>query len=261
MYKKEAIQLIRSPLLKNFSGLTHAFTTRLGGISCPPYDSLNLSAKSGDDESAIKKNRQNLSNELSIEGDFFFLDQTHGDTIVAAEDMNSQQPPPRADAVITGKSKIPLLILTADCLSILLFATTNRAIGAIHAGWRGSALNIAGQTIHKMVNRFNIKPAHIYAAMGPAIGPCCYEVDSMVYEQFCQTPIWNKGSLETARNGEKRWMLDLTTINRLQLEEAGLNPGHISHTSCCTSCDKNLFYSYRRDGIYSGRQGSIIMLT
>ena len=262
MGKKEGLQIIRSPLLERFNGLTHAFTTRPGGISCPPYDSLNLSAKSGDAESAVEKNRQILSEALSIKRGFFFLNQVHGDSIIVAEDVGSQQENHSADAVITGKPETPLAILTADCLSILLFTADNKSIGAVHAGWRGTALNIAGQTVTKMADRFNINPADIYAAMGPTIGPCCYEVDSIVYEQFRQkSSLWDKGSLEIDRDGERRWMLDLAAINRLQLEEAGVDPEHISHTPYCTSCHKNLFYSYRRDGRSSGRQGSIIMLT
>jgi YfiH family protein len=262
MGEKESLQIIRSPLLERFSRLTHAFTTRPGGISCPPYDSLNLSAKSGDDELAVEKNQQILSEALSIEADLFFLNQVHGDSVIVAEDAGSAQDKRDADAVITGKPETPLVILTADCLSILLFAADDKSIGAVHAGWRGTALNIAGQTVNRMVSRFNINPAYIYAAMGPTIGPCCYEVDSVVYEQFRQSSkLWDKGSLETDRNAERRWMLDLATINRLQLEEAGIDPEHISRTPYCTSCHKNLFYSYRRDGRSSGRQGSIIMLT
>jgi YfiH family protein len=262
MGEKESLQIIRSPLLERFSGLTHAFTTRPGGVSCPPYDSLNLSAKSGDDESFVEKNRQILSEALSIEADLFFLNQVHGDSIIVAEDAGSVQDKYDADAVITGKPETPLVILTADCLSILLFAADNKSIGAVHAGWRGTALNIAGQTVNRMADRFNIKAKNIYAAMGPTIGPCCYEVDSVVYEQFRQnSSLWDKGSLEIDRDGERRWMLDLAAINRLQLEEAGIDPEHISRTPYCTSCHKNLFYSYRRDGRSSGRQGSIIMLT
>ena len=262
MGEKERLQFVRSPLLERFSGLTHAFTTRSGGISCPPYDSLNLSAKSGDTELSVEKNRQILSDALSIKRNFFFLDQVHGDSIVVAEDAGSQRKSYSADAVITAKPELPLAILTADCLSILLFSADNRSIGAIHAGWRGTALNIVGQTVNRMISRFNINPAYIYAAMGPSIGPCCYEVDSTVYEQFHKSSsLWDEGSLNADRDGERRWMLDLAVINSLQLEEAGVDPEHISHTPYCTSCNENLFYSYRRDGISSGRQGSIIMLT
>jgi len=261
MGEKEGLKIIRSPLLERFSGLTHAFTTRPGGTSRPPYDSLNLSAKSGDAESSVKKNRQVLSDALSIGRDLFFLNQVHGDNVVVAEDAGSQQEGHSADAVITGKPGIPLVILTADCLSILLFAPDNKSIGAVHAGWRGTALNIAGKTVNRMASSFNINPAYVYAAMGPAIGPCCYEVDSVVYEQFRQKPsLWDKGSLKADRGGERRWMLDLAAINRAQLVEAGVKPEHISHTPYCTFCNENLFYSYRRDGSLSGRQGSIIMM-
>ena len=262
MGKKEGLQIVRSPLLEKFSGLTHAFSTRLGGTSCHPYDSLNLSARSGDSKQAVEKNRQIISDALSIENGLFFLNQVHGDTILLAEDAGSQEKGHVADAVITCRQNLPLGILTADCLSILLFASDNKSIGAIHAGWRGTALNISGQTINKMIKSFNINPKNIYAAMGPTIGPCCYEVDSAVYEHFSNNSnLWDQGSVKVDRDGERRWMLDLAAINRLQMEEAGLEPGHISQPPYCTACDENLFYSYRRDGRSSGRQGSLIMLT
>lgn len=261
MSKKEKLQLVRSPILESFSGLTHAFTTRMGGVSSPPYNSLNLSAKSGDKESAVNKNRQILADSLSIKKDFFILNQVHGDNIVVAEDIESPETVCDADAVITAKPKMPLAILTADCLSILLYSTGNKSIGAVHAGWKGTALNIAGKTVKKMIERFEEKPENIYAAMGPAIGPCCYEVDYTVYEQFQHSSnLWNRGSVRIERDGDSRWMLDLLSINTDQLIETGLKPANISRTTSCTACNEKLFYSYRRDGKLSGRHGAIIMI-
>lgn len=272
--KRQSPQFFRSPLLTNAGTLTHAFTTCTGGTSPPPYNSLNLSSKTGDSDENISANLRILTRELGIEAAPVFLDQVHGDNILFLDDpqdapnlqdmMAASSPAPSADAAITALENIPLVVITADCLPILLYDAARSVAAVVHAGWKGTALNIAGKTIAAMTDRFGSEPADIISAMGPFIGPCCYEVDEKVvssFDPFIKTnpEAWS-AVFSPAAGKVDRWMFDLAGANLLQLDNAGIVRSNISLSPYCTCCNDGLFYSHRRDGAKTGRQGAILMI-
>lgn len=272
---RQSPQFFRSPLLANVGGLTHAFTTCTGGISPPPYNSLNLSSKTGDSDENVSVNLRILTRELGIEAAPVFMDQVHGDNVLIVDDfqdaptlqaaMAASSSSQSFDAAITALDNVPLVVITADCLPILIYDAARSVAAVVHAGWKGTALNIAGKTIAAMTDRFGSDPADIIVAMGPFIGPCCYEVDEKVvssFESFIKTKpaAWSEVFSPSATGKADRWMFDLAGANLLQLDNAGIARSNISLSPHCTCCRKGLFYSYRRDGEKTGRQGAILML-
>jgi len=157
------------------------------------------------------------------------------------------------DALVTDQIRSSIGVRTADCVPILLFDCRRRAVAAVHAGWRGTASGVVKCTVEKMARDFESSPADIYAAIGPCIRVCCYEVGSEVAQQFAsQFPEWEQQSNATPRK------LDLPEANRRQLQAAGLNPERIFDSCLCTVCQATEFFSYRRDPANPGRMLSAI---
>ncbi len=259
-----SLPLMRSSLLAGYNDISHAFSTRKGGMSSPPYSSLNLSSDTGDDLRYVNHNIKALMSALSIESGFLFLNQIHSDNLLLLEDRQVDDGALAYDAVVTNLQKIPLIILTADCLSVLLYDPVNKVIGAVHAGWRGTALGIVEKTVKVMAEKYFSKPEDLIAALGPSIGNCCYEVDDAVFLEFMKMrdsrKEWDFATGATGKKNNGKWMFDLAGANSFQLIKAGLKQRHISPAGICTSCNSDSYFSYRRDGAKTGRQGSIIML-
>jgi len=257
----KSLYILKSPLFAGSYSIVHAFTSRKGGVSSPPFDSMNLSAKTGDDEERVKQNLLILKEGLNLKDDLFFLDQVHGCDILVIKGAHPFQGRRTFDAVITDRRRFPVAIMTADCLPLIIHDPDKGLIGAVHAGWRGTAAGITGKTIDKMVAEFGCNAENIIVATGPGIGPCCYEVDKAVFEAFRKKGHnWDKISSAAKKEGEERWMLDIAKANAIQLCERGVRKENISHSPYCTCCRADLFYSHRRDGRSSGRQGAVIML-
>ena len=150
------------------------------------------------------------------------------------------------DAIITDRPRTWVTVRTADCVPILLMGAEGGVIASVHAGWRGTVAGIAGQVIRLMQNVFDCKPGSLHAAIGPSIGPCCYEVDEPVWAPLKRAfPYWSEVFEET---GSGRGQLNLRRLNRLALEEAGVDTCRITEVNLCTACHPELFHSYRRDG-------------
>lgn len=186
--------------------------------------------------------------------------QVHGDRIIRAPDGAPKGgEPPAADALITNQPGVLLTVYTADCVPILFFDPARKAIAAIHAGWRGTLLRIAAKTAQEMAGQMGSDPQLLVAAIGPAIGPCCYEVGTEVWKEFKTQFSYGAEGISN-QSGEKA-RLDLPRLNQLQLIEAGLRPENIFFSGLCTSCFPNLFYSFRRDGKKIGNMISGLLLT
>lgn len=155
------------------------------------------------------------------------------------------------DALITNKRKVPLGIFTADCLSVFLYSPRPRAIGLVHAGWRGTRDNISAKTVRTMRERFGVEPDDLYVVFGPLIRGCCYEVASQCAAAF-------PGEFAGIRN--KRYYLDLAGVNKRQLLDAGIGASRITDPAICTSCQNADFFSFRRERDYAGRMISVLML-
>lgn len=249
----------QAPHLDATDRLLHAFSTRRGGVSPPPFHSLNLSMHTGDKEPHVRKNREILKMALGLSPSALLtVNQVHGDDVLVID-----SPPLVAlsgascDAIITDRPGFALGVLIADCVPILLFDPDHQAVAAIHAGWKGTASDLPGKVVRTMVDRFKTQPERLMAAVGPAIGSCCYEVDGRVYTAFSgrhsRWPEWAKeGSRES-------WMLNLPQANVDLLVDSGIRPEKIALFDICTHCQRDLFYSHRRDGGKTGRQIAFIM--
>jgi YfiH family protein len=176
------------------------------------------------------------------------LAQRHGTEVVRAEEVDSRAP---ADALITDLAGLLLGVQSADCVPILLYDPRHRAVGAIHAGWRGTAARIASTAVEAMGASYDSRPEDLWAVIGPAIGPCCYEVGPEVQEAIERVAPGAGMAIGTGPSG--RPSVNLWRANRILLDDAGIRSDHILLVNLCTRCHADLFPSHRRDGPGCGR--------
>jgi len=226
--------------------IPHAFTTRVGGRSVAPYDSLNLSRGVGDVPATVAANRAQVLEALGCRpDDHVDASQIHGAAVGAVGAADRGRTLDGVDGLVTSAPGVMLAIHCADCVPLLLADARRGAVAAMHTGWRGTAAGAAQAAVKALRDVFGSDPREVIAAIGPAIGPCCYEVDAPVYERFASWP-WRDRVFAPARPGH--WRLDLWAANRHQLQAAGLWPDAITSANLCTAGHRTLFYSHRRDG-------------
>lgn len=240
-----------------FAGLMHAVTTRIGGVSPPPYHSLNLGTGTGDAEANILTNYTLLGRALDFDLQTVVTShQVHGSRIAVVEDVPcSAVRFPRAhaldgyDGLLTEQPGVVLMIRIADCVPIILYEPDRNMLALAHAGWRGTLASIAEKTVGEMLRR-GCRADRIYAGIGPAIGPCCFSVQSNTADRFRSS--FGKGcpALHQAAAGAR---IDLPELNRLQLLRAGIPPDHIECAGLCTACSLHLFFSHRGEQGKTGR--------
>jgi YfiH family protein len=215
-------------------GAEVAFSTRLGGVSEKPYESLNLGILTDDERERVETNRERLATAAGIDSASIAMGwQVHGTGVKEWEGPPDGELD-KVDAHVTARDDLALLVLVADCLPVALAGSDRVAM--VHCGWRG----LAGGILAEAVTRFDERPA---AAVGPGIGQCCYEVGDEVRSQF--EPRFADGR-----------MLDLRGIADALLRDAGVE--RIEHVDLCTSCRGDLFFSHRRDAGVTGRQGGLV---
>lgn len=185
-----------------------------------------------------------------------FMNQVHSDMVVIKTDKKPSFP--KSDGIITSLKGFALAIKSADCLPIFLFDRKNKIISAIHSGWRGSALKIVKKALKKLEQEFNSNASDIYAFIGPAINGNCYEVGKDVYDHFGF--LGKKKNDFFTKTKNNKFLMDIKGINSYILESEGIPTDNIEVCSLCTHCEET-FYSYRRDGINSGRNISFIIQT
>ena len=239
-----------------FSQLLHIVSERSEGCACD----FSMALHTGEDAAAILRNREMLARHFPQGYHFCGIRQTHSATVhvvTEAESVGweSLEDAVEADALITDLSCVVLTILTADCVPILLYDPVHHAIAAVHAGWRGTQQRIITKTLDAMQTHYGTRPMDVTAAIGPAIGACCYEVGSEVaihFESYGDT-------VRQSRHPEK-YLLDLKQVNALQLRDAGLLPERIETSPLCTACERTRFFSYRAEEGCSGRFVSAIAM-
>lgn len=245
--------------------VTHGFSTRVGGQSRPPYHSLNLSLAVGDDAGAVLANRRAFAEALGVDADRLVVaNQTHSASAARVAEADAGAGAiehgtsiPDTDALITDVPGITLALSFADCACVFLLDPVNRAIGAVHAGWKGTALGITREAVRAMTREFRSWPDQLLAAIGPCICRHCYDVGEDVANEITRAFGSDQRVLSPSAAG--KWRLDLKTANLQLLREAGLPESGIAISDECTSCNAGEFFSYRRDGD-TGRMGGWIAL-
>ncbi len=261
-HTKNDLVYLTSDVLEN-SGISHGFSTRKSGVSPAPWDSLNLDDRRGDDIGNVRENFRRLCTALDTDVQRAVLSkQVHRDDVrrVTAEDGGKGLWRPQdydsADALVTDVPGLSLIVFSADCNVLLLHDPVRRVIGAVHAGWRGTAAGIAGKTVRVMQEAYGCRLADVRAAVGPAIGQCCFETDDDVPEALCAA-LGAEAEPYMARNGQK-WHIDLKGINALWLRKAGVV--RIDVCDDCSACRPDLYWSHRRMGLHRGEQAALISI-
>lgn len=263
---KEGFQYYTFPIIEGTNQVICAFTTRLGGNSQEPYDSLNMAYHVGDETEKVRENRRGFLASLGIDAEkIVAADQVHGDVIkeVTSTDMGRgameyDTTIPATDALITNIPQVPLLTCYADCVPLFFYDPVKKVVALSHAGWKGTVLQIGRQTVERMVNKYGCEPFNVRAGIAPSIGPCCYEVDEKVMERVkASFPYWQE---LTEEKGTGKWKLNLWEANRRQLLDSGLKEENIAVAGVCTNCNSDHLFSYRAAGGKTGRMAAIIML-
>lgn len=250
---------LRSPLLEK-AGFRHAFFTRLGGVSRPPWDTLNFAAGVGDDPEAVAENLRRAAGDLRIDPRrLYFLSQVHGTAWQALSGEEDRDEVVRrvGDITISRAPGVGCGIRTADCVPVLLADRRTGAVAAVHSGWRGTVDNVAAAGVHALLTLVR-EPPELVAAIGPHIERCCFEVGDDVAASLARASKLGDAAV-IRREGEARPRVDLRAVVRAQLEGAGVEPSQIDDVAGCTVCDARRFHSYRRDRDRSGRLLSAIV--
>ena len=224
-----------------------AFSTRRGGVSPPPFDTLNLGRSTGDHPEAVTENRRRVLDPLGLSPDrLATAGQVHGANVTRADAPGHY---PACDALVTRIPGLALAISGADCLPILLLAPG--AVAVVHAGWRGLAAGAPRATLSTLCETAGVSPRRVQVHFGPCIRPCCYEVGPEVAERFDPA---------ARRRVNGAWRLDLVAAARLELRGAAVLESAFADTGACTSCRRDLYYSHRRDAARTGRQWGVVAL-
>lgn len=244
---RKDIHYITIPALEKIGLIKHAFTTRQGGLGA-----RSSGIKLTDDWKALAE-AFGVNPERLVTAN-----QVHGENIVRVDGRNFKKTKTaQADAMITNALEMAIGVETADCVPVLLVDPLTPAVGAVHAGWRSTVKRIVQKAVKKMQDEFGTDPARMIAAIGPTIGPECYEVDEPVMGPIREAfPLWKE--VVSARGSDK-WSLDLVKLNRLELLQIGLSEKNVHSLGLCTSCRRDLFYSFRAEG-RTGRMLSVIMI-
>jgi YfiH family protein len=242
----------------------HAFCTRLGGVSQGPFRSLNFDAQGGDSRENVLQNKTILGGAVGLDPDQIFLaNQMHGDQVLILDEDPAESPSKYFyldyDAMVTQRKGIAIGVLTADCLPILVYDPTKEVIGVVHAGWRGTCLNVIGNVLSKLRKSFNVEPADLVVGLGPCIGECCYHVDIKVVRSIKNsTNRWKEFIKPLKAN---RYSFDLVGLNIHQLLQVGVPEDNIVRVNACTACNSKIFFSHRAHRGKTGRQLNFIQLT
>lgn len=235
------------PALDTVGVIQHGFTTRQNGLGA-----RNNGLKQPDDWNPVAE-------AFGIRPDrLVTVNQVHGETIMRVDDTNfKNMRSAQADAMITKERALAIGVETADCVPVLLVDPAAPAIAAVHAGWRSTVRRIVQKAVQKMRIEFGSDPSRMVAVLGPAIGPECYEVDEPVMRPVRENfSFWEEIS---SSRGNDKWSLDLVTLNRVELVQSGLVESNVHSLGLCTSCRRDLFYSFRAEG-RTGRMLSVIMI-
>jgi hypothetical protein len=238
------------------AGLMHALVTRLGGVSSPPFHSLNLSSSGGDDPQVVQVNHGRLFDALSLSAtQVVSPSQVHGHQVTVVGHADGGTIIPNTDALITDQRGLVLLLRFADCVPVLLYDAEHHVVGLAHAGWRGIAAQVVPATVAALTKRFGSRPQQLWAGIGPSIGPDHYTVGDEVVQRV-QATLSPDTCVASRIAGQ--WHLDLPEAVSAQLR--GLGVTRIAHAGICTACTPHEWYSHRGEAGHTGRFGVLMAL-
>jgi YfiH family protein len=258
------VPFITFPVLSNLPFIRHGFSTRLGGISCDIYSTMNLGSDSGtisDDPSNIEENFKRIAESIGIDPHSIVISkQVHKTNIKLVDETDcgkglyKERDFDEIDGLITNTPGVTLVTKYADCVPLFFVDPINKAIGLTHSGWRGTVKKIGIITVRKMQEHFGSNPKDLIAVIGPSICMDCYEVGEEVASEFINA-FFDIGYNNIIRRNDKgKYQLNLWAANHAVLTEAGLTPAHIHSSEVCTCCNSDLLFSHRKTG---GKRGSL----
>lgn len=248
--------------------ITAGISSRLGGVSKAEMASLNCALHVNDDVNDVIINRRKLIERVGFPlKAWTCAEQVHSNKIAVVElkdrgrGRNSREEAfPATDGMITNCRGVVLTVFFADCVPLYFWDPVAKAVGLVHAGWKGSVLEIARAAIEAMGDQFGSQPNMIQAAIGPSIGSCCYEVDDVVMDKVRAVLPDSLQNLSIEVTGEGKYKLNLKELNRQFMIKAGILPTNIEISRLCTSCNTHLFYSHRKEEGRTGRMTAWIAI-
>lgn len=265
IYNKNGVEYISFPKLEKCGAVRHLFSTRIGGVSTGQYSSMNMSFSGGDKRECVLENYKRLCSSVGIDiNDLVLSRQTHTNNVkeVTENDRGTgifKESFTDVDGLITDRKEVALVTQYADCTPLLFCDPVKKVIATSHAGWRGTVKEIGRVTVEKMIKEYGCNSKDIIAAIGPAIGVCCYEVDDPVIDEFKKIPYLNLSNIVFPKKNGK-YMLDLKEANRQIMINAGVIPDNIDVADLCTCCNHEELHSHRATGGKRGNLAAIIEL-
>ncbi|MBL8684771.1 MAG: peptidoglycan editing factor PgeF [Myxococcales bacterium] len=244
----------RAPRLRD-AGFAHGFSTRRGGVSEAPFDTMNLGRAVGDDLDHVRENHTRLARSVGYEAARLFeRSQVHGAAVFTARegDQPERVRDGQSDALVTAVPGFAVGVRVADCVPVLIADPVSGAVAAVHAGWRGVVAGVVGASIESLA-ALGVEPSNAIAAIGPSIGPCCFEVGEDVASAIAEA----SGDGVVLRRGPQKPHVDLWRAVERQLHRAGVKT--IDTLGACTMCEPETWFSFRRDGAKSGRMLGVIV--
>lgn len=257
--EKEGVVYYTFPSFDAVPFVRHGFSTRLGGVSMEPFESMNLSFTRGDEADNVRENFRRFCGAMRVEAARVVISaQEHHTRIhnATAADRGRGITRERGytdiDGLLTDEPGVVLCTQYADCVPLFFVDPVKRVVGTSHSGWKGTVARIGAVTVERMCRDYGCRREDILAGIAPSIGPCCFEVDTPVYEAFAAMEGWDE--VCATHDGGGKYHIDLWEVNRRILLSAGIRSEHITVTDLCTRCHPELFWSHRAAG---SRRGSL----
>jgi len=261
----QGIPYLAADGMETAGGVAHGFSTRHGGVSEGMWASLNLGTSRGDDPDHVRENFRRFRGAIGAHGDLVVKsNQVHTDIVrvVTSADWKTdlcQKVEYEADGLITATPGVALMVVTADCVPVLLYDPVRRVVAAVHSGWRGTAQGIVTRAVERMEDVYGCRPADILAAIGPCVGPDCFETHEDVPNAMMATlGTTALQHIQIKENG--KFAVDLKGLNSLRLEQAGLTAEHIAVCRDCTASRTDKYWSHRKMGNNRGAMAAVIQL-
>jgi len=254
------------PSLDELGFVRHGFSTKLGGVSKGIYESMNLSFTRGDNKDDVTENFRRFCHAIGVDHYNVVISAQEHHTVVRAvtkddcgrgilRDCGYTD----VDGLMTDVPGVVLCTQYADCVPLLFADPVRRVVAASHSGWKGTVAQIGAVTVERMHEEYGCDPKDIIACIAPSIGPCCFEVDTPVYDEFAKLSVADDSVLHDDGNG--KYHIDLWEVNRRILLAAGVLPEHITVTDICTKCHSDVFWSHRVTGPERGSLAAFIAIS